>query len=365
MHDAAKRPPLRGGGPPARRDPRAANASCGRSANRRGRHPTGCGPDARPARRSDGQGSGRRCRNVTVSLVCPGRSIAARGRGRVDRPRRGGRRGSDRRAALALLRTPPEHGHPVPPSALPGRGGARRGRRAVVRGARPGSAPPPPRRHDRHPASSPTGRNDRCGATSPGSDRAGSRTVTPWVLAALTVLSCGAAVAAVGGLLRRRRVSPWWALLVLVFGAETLTEFTPELLAPALLVVGIVWWQRGRVAPAVGALVRRGADPRDDAGGRGGARRVDAGRAAPHSRAETARRGAPDGAVRRVRGLGRARRPLAPAGHRSVAPRARLGAPGGRAPVGVAARADRRRDPRPGGLGHSAICVVAVALRVP
>jgi len=82
----------------------------------------------------------------------------------------------------------------------------------------------------------------------------GQANLTPWVLAALTVLSCGAAVAAVGWLLRRRRVSPWWALLILVFGAETLTEFTPELLGLALLIVGIVWWQRGRVAPAVAAL---------------------------------------------------------------------------------------------------------------
>ncbi len=79
--------------------------------------------------------------------------------------------------------------------------------------------------------------------------------LTGWALAALTVLSCGAAVAAVGSLLRDREVSPWWALLVLVAAVETLAEFTPELLALALLVVGIRWWQRDRHGAAVVVLV--------------------------------------------------------------------------------------------------------------
>lgn len=83
----------------------------------------------------------------------------------------------------------------------------------------------------------------------------GQPDLTGWALAALTILSCGAAVAAVGSLLRDREVSPWWALLVLVAAVETLAEFTPELLALALLVVGIRWWQRDRRAAAVVALI--------------------------------------------------------------------------------------------------------------
>lgn len=79
----------------------------------------------------------------------------------------------------------------------------------------------------------------------------GQRGAVPWVLALLTIASCGAACAVGGLLLRERRVSPWWALLIPIVALETLREFTPELLAFALLGIGVAWWQRDRRAAAV------------------------------------------------------------------------------------------------------------------
>ncbi len=78
--------------------------------------------------------------------------------------------------------------------------------------------------------------------------------LTGWALAGLTILSCGAAVGAVGSLLRRRGVSPWWSLVVPLAAVETLAELTPELLALTLLVAGILWWQRDRSVAAVVAF---------------------------------------------------------------------------------------------------------------
>jgi hypothetical protein len=67
-----------------------------------------------------------------------------------------------------------------------------------------------------------------------------------WVLALLTIASCGAACAVGALLLQERHVSPWWSLLIPIVALETLREFTPELLALALLGLGVSLWQRDR-----------------------------------------------------------------------------------------------------------------------
>ena len=77
---------------------------------------------------------------------------------------------------------------------------------------------------------------------------------TGWVLAFLTVVSCGLACGAAAALLAERGASPWWALLVLVAAQETLSMLTPELLAFALLASGVWLWERRRRWAAVGAL---------------------------------------------------------------------------------------------------------------
>jgi len=89
----------------------------------------------------------------------------------------------------------------------------------------------------------------------------GQPSAVPWVLALLTIASCGAACAVGARLLRERQVSLWWALLIPVVALETLREFTPELLGFALLGLGVAWWQRDRHAAAttlfcVAALTR-------------------------------------------------------------------------------------------------------------
>ena len=79
----------------------------------------------------------------------------------------------------------------------------------------------------------------------------------PWVgiaLAVLTALSVGAACAVTAFLLLERGLSPGWSLLVPIVGLESLSELTPELLAFALLGLGIVLWQRQRTFGAVLAL---------------------------------------------------------------------------------------------------------------
>ena len=71
-----------------------------------------------------------------------------------------------------------------------------------------------------------------------------------WVLALLTIMSAGAAAAAAALLLVRRGTSPWWALLVLVCGIESILEFTPELLAFAFLGFAVLAWADRRPWPA-------------------------------------------------------------------------------------------------------------------
>jgi hypothetical protein len=79
----------------------------------------------------------------------------------------------------------------------------------------------------------------------------GQPQLTGWVLAVLTVLSCGGACAVAGVFLAQRGRSAWWALVVPVVGFETLTELTPELFSLSLVGAGILFWQRDRRAAAV------------------------------------------------------------------------------------------------------------------
>jgi hypothetical protein len=79
---------------------------------------------------------------------------------------------------------------------------------------------------------------------------AGQPGLVGWVLALLTVVSAGAVVAGIALLLAQRGASPWWALGALVFGAESIFEFTPELLAFAFAAFAILAWQRRRPASA-------------------------------------------------------------------------------------------------------------------
>ena len=89
----------------------------------------------------------------------------------------------------------------------------------------------------------------------------GQPNAVPWVLALLTIVSCAAACAVGALLLQERQVSRWWSLLIPIVALETLREFTPELLAFALLGLGLSWWQRDRhggatVVFCVAALTR-------------------------------------------------------------------------------------------------------------
>jgi hypothetical protein len=72
-----------------------------------------------------------------------------------------------------------------------------------------------------------------------------------WALALLTIVSCAAACVAGALLLRVRHVNAWWSLLIPVVALETLREFTPELLAFALLAGGLWCWQRDRHGAAM------------------------------------------------------------------------------------------------------------------
>ena len=72
-----------------------------------------------------------------------------------------------------------------------------------------------------------------------------------WALALLTIVSCAAACVAGALLLRVRHVNAWWSLLIPLVALETLREFTPELLAFALLAGGLWCWQRDRHGAAM------------------------------------------------------------------------------------------------------------------
>jgi hypothetical protein len=56
-----------------------------------------------------------------------------------------------------------------------------------------------------------------------------------WALVVLSVLAAGALAAVTAALAARRGCSPWWGLLAVGAGLQTLSELTPELLAAALL----------------------------------------------------------------------------------------------------------------------------------
>jgi hypothetical protein len=82
----------------------------------------------------------------------------------------------------------------------------------------------------------------------------GQAELVGWVLAVLTVVSFGLACAAAAALLAERGASPWWALLVILAAQETLSSLTPELLAFALLALGVMLWERDRRWSAVAVL---------------------------------------------------------------------------------------------------------------
>jgi hypothetical protein len=75
---------------------------------------------------------------------------------------------------------------------------------------------------------------------------AGQPGLVGWALALLTIVSAGAVVAGIALLLVQRGASPWWALGALVFGAESIFEFTPELLAFAFAAFAILAWGQRR-----------------------------------------------------------------------------------------------------------------------
>jgi hypothetical protein len=70
-------------------------------------------------------------------------------------------------------------------------------------------------------------------------------------MAGLTVASAGFAAAVAGALLVERGRSPWWGLIVLLVGFESVVELTPELLAFALVGFGVMRWLRGGRVDAV------------------------------------------------------------------------------------------------------------------
>jgi hypothetical protein len=82
----------------------------------------------------------------------------------------------------------------------------------------------------------------------------GQAGVVGWVLVVLEVLAAGFACGVVARLLLDRGANPWWALVTIAFGYESITTLTPELLALALFGTGILLWQRDRRAWAVVAL---------------------------------------------------------------------------------------------------------------
>ncbi|HEX5588380.1 MAG TPA: hypothetical protein VFZ17_13790, partial [Acidimicrobiia bacterium] len=75
--------------------------------------------------------------------------------------------------------------------------------------------------------------------------------VVGWALAALAVLAAGLACAVCARLLEARSASPWWALLLLAIGYESIITLTPELFAFALFGAGLLRWSRGHGATAI------------------------------------------------------------------------------------------------------------------
>jgi hypothetical protein len=75
-----------------------------------------------------------------------------------------------------------------------------------------------------------------------------------WALILLTILACGFAVGTAGALLQRRGLNPWWALTLLVVGAESVTELTPELAAFGLFAAALLLWEDDRRGLATAAF---------------------------------------------------------------------------------------------------------------
>jgi len=81
----------------------------------------------------------------------------------------------------------------------------------------------------------------------------GRSTLAGWALVAMSVVAAGALAAVVAALAQRRGCSPWWGLVVIAAGIQTLSELTPELLAAALLGAAVLCL-RERRALAIGLL---------------------------------------------------------------------------------------------------------------
>jgi hypothetical protein len=75
-----------------------------------------------------------------------------------------------------------------------------------------------------------------------------------WALVVLEILAAGFACGVVARLLLERGTTPWWALLTLAAGYESITTLTPELLALALFGAGLLLWRHDRRLIAVLAL---------------------------------------------------------------------------------------------------------------
>lgn len=75
-----------------------------------------------------------------------------------------------------------------------------------------------------------------------------------WALVVLEILAAGVACGVMARLLLERGANPWWALVVLGIGYESIATLTPELLALGLFGAGVLLWTRERRAWAIVAL---------------------------------------------------------------------------------------------------------------
>jgi hypothetical protein len=74
-----------------------------------------------------------------------------------------------------------------------------------------------------------------------------------WALVALSIAAAGTLASVTALLARRRGCSPWWGLVAVLAGTQTLSELTPELLAAALLGAAVLCL-RDRRGLAIGLL---------------------------------------------------------------------------------------------------------------
>ena len=165
--------------------------------------------------------------------------------------------------------------------------------------------------------------------------------------------------------------SPWWALLTLAVGYESIGTLTPELFALALFGTGILLWNRDRRRMGDRGPVRRGVDARDDARSAsprsrcGSSRRWLTCRRRGGARGRLVRRSLPKrpsvrGARRRGRGMGRVRLAVRLGSWPTGSSESRLTMPG----FGLLDSIANRLSPGLvlGALAALALCVASVAL---